>query len=274
MKWLARGEWQSPIRFPLITISEITDRPEDIETLLKLVGLGEEKSIPAVQPNEREVFSIDDAMDGLFMSRQLFESTLSTWLAKKNLIIQGAPGVGKTFVAKRLAYALMGFKDPSRVGSVQFHQSYSYEDFVQGYRPTGTGFTLRDGASMRFAKKLARIQPALCVHYRRDQPGNLSKILGELMLLIESDKRKPEWAVKLAYAENSEEKFYVPENLFVLGLMNTADRSLSVVDYALRRRFAFVELPPGFRERSFQSFLNARGLSDSVIAVIDRGWAS
>ncbi len=163
----------------------------------------------------------------------------------------------------------MGFKDPSRVGSVQFHQSYSYEDFVQGYRPTGTGFTLRDGVFYAFCQK-ARKDPNQRYVFIIDEinRGNLSKILGELMLLIESDKRKPEWAVKLAYAENSEEKFYVPENLFVLGLMNTADRSLSVVDYALRRRFAFVELPPGFRERSFQSFLNARGLSDSVIAVI------
>jgi hypothetical protein len=98
--------------------------------------------------------------------------------------------------------------------------------------------------------------------------GNLSKILGELMMLIESDKRKPSWAVKLAYSENVEQRFYVPDNLFILGLMNTADRSLSVVDYALRRRFAFVEIPPGFQEPSFQAFLGIRGLSDSAIAAI------
>jgi hypothetical protein len=247
----------------------MTGRTDEIETLLRLVGLGDEETVPVVEPDKRDPFSIDEAMDSLFVSRKLFESTLSIWTAKKNLIIQGAPGVGKTFIAKRLAYALMGFKDPSRIGLVQFHQSYSYEDFVQGYRPNGTGFSLRDGVFYEFCQK-ARKDPGQRYVFIIDEinRGNLSKILGELMMLIEADKRKPEWAVKLAYAENIEEKFYVPENLFILGLMNTADRSLSVVDYALRRRFAFVEMPPGFEEPGFRSFLQARGLSSAAIATV------
>jgi hypothetical protein len=161
----------------------------------------------------------------------------------------------------------MGFNDPSRVRTVQFHQAYAYEDFVQGYRPSGSGgFTLKEGVFVEFCRR-ALADPGETYVFVIDEinRGNLSKVLGELMLLIESDKRSPEWAVKLAYGEKSDERFYVPPNLYLLGMMNTADRSLAVVDYALRRRFGFWSMKPGFMEAAFASHLETRGVSASMV---------
>jgi hypothetical protein len=160
----------------------------------------------------------------------------------------------------------MQYEDPSRVRTVQFHQAYAYEDFVQGFRPNGAGFVLREGVFLDFCHR-AQSDPDQTYVFIIDEinRGNLSKILGELMLLIEPDKRAPEWAVKLAYAEKADERFYVPPNVFLLGMMNTADRSLAVVDYALRRRFAFVTVEPGFGEASFKAHLAAARVSDGMI---------
>src|SRR5262249_18524441 len=189
-------------------------------------------------PQPIEPFGMDDALSELFIERPVLENLLAIWDAKKNLILQGAPGVGKSFVAKRLAYLLLEAKDSGRVETIQFHQSYSYEDFVQGYRPDGKGgFTLRDGVFHRFCQKVS-LSPSRAHVFIIDEinRGNLSKILGELMLLIESDKRGPGWATTLTYSRPDDPRFFVPENLCLLGMMNTADRSLSIVDYALRRR--------------------------------------
>jgi hypothetical protein len=156
---------------------------------------------------------------------------------------------------------------------VQFHQSYGYEDFVQGYRPTNEGgFELRDGVFHRFCER-ARADPGRPYVFIIDEinRGNLSKVFGELMLLIEHDKRSHEWAARLAYADQDAPAFYVPENLWLLGMMNTADRSLSLVDYALRRRFAFVPLRPGFTNPAFAEFLFGRGVSPLAIRAIIGG---
>jgi MoxR-like ATPase len=218
-------------------------------------------------------YTVEDALRELFLSRERIEHFLTVWRRKKNLILQGAPGVGKSFVARRLAYTLIGARDPSRVETVQFHQSFSYEDFVQGYRPSGdSGFNLQDGVFHRF-RRTALSNPGEPHVFIIDEinRGNLSKIFGELMLLIESDKRNPEWGIQLAYAKPGEPKFYVPDNLYILGMMNTADRSLSMVDYALRRRFAFATLEPMFRAEKFRAILGERGVPGAVTDAIIRG---
>jgi hypothetical protein len=270
VRWIGRGAWTSPYQLPLKTLTDITGSAELVEALQTLVGAGRANSARLVPAPERKPFSVEEAMVGLFMPRVTFELALDIWRPKRNLILQGAPGVGKSFVARRLAYALMGYEDPSRVRTVQFHQAYAYEDFVQGFRPNRSGsFALREGVFLDFCRR-ALADPDEIYVFIVDEVnrGNLSKILGELMLLIEPDKRSPEWAVKLAYAEEPDERFYVPANLFLLGMMNTADRSLAVVDYALRRRFAFVTVPPGFGEKAFTAHLEGKGVSEATIEQI------
>lgn len=224
--------------------------------------------IPPVMP-----FTMDDALAELFLERSDLERYLDIWKSKKNLILQGAPGVGKSFLARRLAYLLIEERNDRKIQAVQFHQSYSYEDFVQGYRPNGAqGFERKNGAFFEFRER-ALADPTGTYVFIIDEinRGNLSKILGELMLLIEPDKRGPEWATKLSYANSDEPDFYVPPNLYILGMMNTADRSLSVVDYALRRRFAFVSMDPMFGSPKFRAHLLDHGVSDKIASKVVSG---
>lgn len=226
----------------------------------------------------RAVYTVEDALEDLFVDDETFRGWLDVLRAKKNVILQGPPGVGKTFVAKRLAYALLGERDPERVEMVQFHQAYTYEDFVQGYRPRGDGgFALRKGPFYRFCERAAR-HPGDDFVFVIDEVnrGNLGKIFGELMILIEPDKRGPEWAIPLTYGSSEaaldddtpEPRFYVPANVHLLGMMNTADRSLALVDYALRRRFAFVTLEPRFGVPRFRAYLQGRGASGALVDLI------
>jgi MoxR-like ATPase len=226
---------------------------------------GEGRSIPLAP-----TYTMLEALDELFLTQPELDDLLTLWRTKKNLLLQGPPGVGKTFIARRLAFLMMGHRDQARMRMVQFHQAYAYEDFIQGYRPSETGgFIRRDGAFFDFAK-LAEADPDRPYVFIIDEinRGNLSKILGELMMLIEPDKRGPEYAIPLAYSRPDEPPFSVPRNLILVGLMNTADRSLAMVDYALRRRFAFCTLEPKFDSEKFRKFLEARGANAALINVI------
>lgn len=189
-------------------------------------------------------------LDSVYMDDDSYNTLVSLVKCKKNIILQGAPGVGKTFAAKRLAYSMMGVKDPNRVMMVQFHQSYSYEDFIMGFRPSENGFKLKHGVFYEFCKR-AEVDSDNDYFFVIDEinRGNLSKIFGELFMLLESDKRGV--ALQLLYAD---EKFSIPENLYIIGMMNTADRSLAMLDYALRRRFAFFNLKPAFESDGFKSY--------------------
>lgn len=225
------------------------------------------------EPEIVEPYTVDDAVSELFLERHEVERYLDIWSNKKNLILQGAPGVGKSFIARLLAYALIGFKDDRKLQTVQFHQSYSYEDFVQGYRPNGNqGFERKNGSFYEFRDRALRDPDGTYVFIIDEiNRGNLSKIFGELMLLIEPDKRGPEWATRLSYASEGEPNFFVPSNLYILGMMNTADRSLSLVDYALRRRFAFVAMQPMYGAPKYRTHLEANGVAEEVITRIVNG---
>ncbi len=191
VRWEGRGTWESPAPLAVKALTGIT---ADNEFAIELESLttGPKTDLPKpIPPAVREPYTIAQALDGLFMDEQAFRTALVIWERKRNLILQGAPGVGKSFIARRLAYALMKFRDASRVRTVQFHQSYSYEDFVQGYRPSGAGLSLQEGVFLEFCER-ARIDENETYVFTIDEinRGNLSKILGELMLLIEPDKRQ------------------------------------------------------------------------------------
>ena len=203
----------------------------------------------------------------LFLPPTHFDRLLTSLQSRKNLILQGPPGTGKTFIARRIAWCLIGHKDDGPIEMVQFHQSYAYEDFVEGFRPTDDGgFTLKPGVFRRFCDR-ALDNPAIPHVFIIDEinRGNLSRIFGELLMLIEHDKRSEDYAVALTY---SEERFHVPENVHILGMMNTADRSLALVDYALRRRFAFETLEPAYGtdhgRDAFTDYLKSNGADPSL----------
>ena len=215
-----------------------------------------------------DAYTKSDFLDEVYMTEKRYENLVAVLRNKKNIILQGAPGVGKTFAARRLAWSMMGEKDDSRIEFVQFHQNYSYEDFMMGYKPVEDGFELKYGIFYRFCQKAAN-QPDKEFFFIIDEinRGNMSKIFGELLMLIEKDYR----GIKATLAYNGL-SFSVPKNLYIIGMMNTADRSLAMIDYALRRRFSFFEVEPGFDSEGFihyQNGLNNETLNELVNKVKD-----
>ena len=262
IKWTHNGSWEHPGQAVMKTLTDITPYTEYVQKLELLIGV-----IDEIDENDQGnvIYSEDDFLDEVFMEPEQYETLVNLLSNKKNLILQGAPGVGKTFAAKRLAYSIIGEKDTSRVMMVQFHQSYSYEDFILGFRPTKDGFELAKGPFYTFCKDaqddLERPYFFIIDEINR---GNLSKIFGELLMLIENDKRGER--LRLLY---SNELFSVPKNVYIIGLMNTADRSLAMIDYALRRRFAFYEMEPAFDSSGFQTIIE-RSNHAKLIALIER----
>ena len=221
-------------------------RPDLVQAIYELQLF----EIPKLPYDEKQFLS------EIYMTVEKYEDIKALLDRKKNIILQGPPGVGKSYLAKKLAYSIIGFKDINKVQMVQFHQSYSYEDFIEGFRPEESGnFGIKQGIFNLFCQKAAKdAKNDYFFIIDEINRGNLSKIMGELMFLLESDKRGEEHAMPLTY---SGKRFYVPDNVYIIGMMNTADRSLAMLDYALRRRFSFVSIEPAFNNESFISDFKA-----------------
>lgn len=267
VEWTNKGEWEHPGQAVMKTLTCISPYPDYVQRLLSLFA----EDILEETSEQIEIkyppYTKDDFLNKVYMNEDTYNTLTELLEAKYNVILQGAPGVGKTFAAKRLAYSIMGQKDTSRVAMVQFHQSYSYEDFIQGYRPSKDGFELVNGAFYKFCKEAEEDneRPYFFIIDEINR-GNLSKILGELMMLIEKDKRGEK--IKLLY---SNEWFTVPKNVRIIGMMNTADRSLALMDYALRRRFAFFDFAPAFASDGFKNYLTEKNSSklEKLISTVE-----
>lgn len=276
VNWRRLGSWALPPEHGVVvkTLTEYTPYPEWVNAAFGLMdGVATpprqgEDGVPGVPP-EPQPYTRDDAEKDVFLSPDVLTSILDALARKKNVILEGAPGVGKTYVARRIAWALMGARDGARVELVQFHQSYGYEEFVQGWRPAAGGFELRDGVFHRFCARAAA-DPDRPYVFIIDEinRGNLSRIFGELLMLIEADKRGPEFSATLA--NSPDERFNVPANVHILGMMNTADRSLAMVDYALRRRFSFIRVEPAFGSERFINRLMALGMEEELVRRVNR----
>ena len=249
VKWTHKGEWKHPGQAVMKTLTDITPYTDYVGKLNALFESDTEETVDIAEV-DYPAYDPEQFLKEVYMDEDSYETLVDLVRTKKNVILQGAPGVGKTYAAKRLAYSMIEAKDPNRVKMVQFHQSYSYEDFIMGFRPSEEGFELKRGVFYNFCKE-AEIDSENEYFFIIDEinRGNLSKIFGELFMLIEADKRGVE--LQLLY---SDERFSVPSNVHIIGMMNTADRSLAMLDYALRRRFAFFEMKPGFDTEGFREY--------------------
>ena len=254
-------------RFVKDIYSNLQANENEIENTYSVpIDVEENTEIEETSGNE---YSEADFLSDIFMSKEDYNELVETLKHQKNIILCGAPGVGKTYAAKKLAYSVMGEQADERVMQVQFHQSYSYEDFIMGYRPVESGgFEIRTGAFYDFCQK-AKEDSENDYFFIIDEinRGNLSRIFGELFMLIENSKRGN---IDLPLLYRPEERFTVPKNLYIIGMMNTADRSLAMLDYALRRRFAFFTMKPGFATEQFRAYQTDIGSSslDRVISCV------
>lgn len=219
-----------------------------------------------IQTNDKSdnSYTKNDFLNEVFIEEK-YDTICNLLNRKKNIIFQGSPGVGKTFLAKKLAYSIIGEADDSKIKMVQFHESYSYEDFIIGYKPTDKNFELKNGVFYDFCQKASSdMDNDYFFIIDEINRGNISKIFGELLMLIEADNRDAE--IILPY---NNESFSVPNNLYIIGMMNTADRSIAVIDYALRRRFCFVDIDPAFGNEKFINYLKEKNINDNLINKIN-----
>ncbi|OMG16144.1 McrB family protein [Actinomyces naeslundii] len=278
VEWTHIGSWPLEQRIGRLMLQRLTENTKYTpDQLNALIGIEDPRSSSSVDKRlgnndldeADEHYTSTDFLDEVFLSPEDLEQMLGLLRRKKNLILQGAPGTGKTFAAKRLAYALMGETDDSRVEVVQFHQSTAYEDVVVGLRPTAEGgFAAAEGVFARFCRRAAA-DPGRDYVFIIDEinRANISKAFGELLMLIEAEHRGE--ALRLPV---SGELLSVPKRLHIIGMMNTADRGLALIDYALRRRFAFFEIRPALDHPGFLRHVEAVGSSrlEALVDVVRR----
>ena len=260
--------------FPELWIAPDRDRTEGMPETDDVDDARNPEPEAALDHRPYERYSVDGILaDGCFLEQAEIERLLDLLRTEKNLVLQGPPGTGKTWIAKRLAFALMGGKDNRRLLSVQFHPNMSYEDFIRGWRPSGDGrLSVEDGVFMK-AIHAACGDPdsTFVVVIEEINRGNPAQIFGELLTLLEPDKRTPEDALELSYPDkDGRRQIHVPENLHVIGTMNTADRSLALIDLAFRRRFAFADLEPKLGRRWREWVILERGIDAELAREIER----
>lgn len=258
------------------TLTEMTSYRSTVDLVNDYLELDARRGRFSVSDDEEKIgqsYTVQSILnDGCFLTERQVKDLLATLKRKKNLILQGPPGTGKTWLAKRLAYALVGRKDTSRVRSVQFHPNLSYEDFVRGWRPSGVAggqLQLVDGPFMEIVEDAQNSPYPHILVIEEINRGNPAQIFGELLTLLESDKRVADESLQLSYRRYLGERVHLPPNLFVIGTMNIADRSLAIVDMALRRRFAFFDMQPLFNDR-WQAWLSDEcGIDKAMIGGIE-----
>lgn len=267
VNWTHNGEWDHEGQIVMKTLTDITPYTDYYRRLEEMITMTAGDNDDAIDSAAYDSYTKDDFLSEVYLSEERYNTLVGLLKRKKNIIFQGAPGVGKTFTAERLAYSIMEVKDTSRIKVIQFHQSYSYEDFIMGYRPDGNGFSLKTGPFYDFCKEAEPDDREYFFIIDEINRGNLSKIFGELLMLIENDKRGVKHSIQLLYKD---EQFYVPENVYIIGMMNTADRSLAMIDYALRRRFVFFELEPAFNQEGFRTYQSsiANRKFDALISTV------
>ncbi|HHY0353442.1 TPA: McrB family protein [Vibrio cholerae] len=264
--------------FPELSLSAWLFKDTDTSAHPKATDLDDEELSAeedevTVQKAPMEPYTIDDIIaDGCFLERESIAKIIAQLRNKKNLILQGPPGTGKTWLAKKLGFAVMGQKDENSLRAVQFHPNLSYEDFVRGWRPSGEGkLTLVDGPFLEMINQAKQdASKKYVVVIEEINRGNPAQIFGEMLTLLEADKRTPSEALELSYRRVDGERIHIPANLFVIGTMNIADRSLALVDLALRRRFAFFDLKPTFGE-SWRNWVNSKsGINEDFLQSIEQ----
>ena len=209
--------------------------------------------------------------EGCFLPRAKLEMALRRLEQRRNLILQGPPGTGKTWLAKRLAYALVGYQNDRLVKRFQFHPNLSYEDFIRGYRPVAGKLDLVDGPFLEVVKTAqSDLGNKYVVVIEEINRGNPAQIFGEMLTLLESDKRNADEAMALAMPRAENERVHIPPNVYVIGTMNVADRSLALVDLALRRRFTFVDLDPTFGDPWRKWMRGQGGVEDNHLRKIEQ----